>query len=351
MGAMNKVMNGKVAVVGAGVAGIAAATVLRKLGIETDVFEKEESPGGHLKKWHALFPGRNEAPAVLEGLLKDIESNGLSLRLNSEVTGMTRENGAFRIMTSNGADTAYTAVVVAGGFTLFDASRKEEYGYGIYPRVITSPDLEHRFNDGGEGLLIQGKHPGRVAFVHCVGSRDAKVGNHYCSRVCCITGVKQAIAVKEAYPGCEVINFYMDLRMFGSGYEELYQEAQEKYGITFIRGRVSEAAQNMNGTVVLKAEDTLLGRPLKVTADWLVLLVGMEPDTGTGRLANGVGVGYDQAGFLEGNDKFLKPGVTSAEGVFIAGACGGPASIPEAVNQGRSAAFSVLRYLNGKING
>jgi heterodisulfide reductase subunit A len=346
---MGKVVNGKVAVVGAGVAGIAAATVLGRLGVETDVFEKEESPGGHLKKWHALFPGRNEAPVVLDGLLKEVESYGLSLRLNSEVTGMARENGGFRITTANGGDTTYAAVVVAGGFTLFDATRKEEYGYGIYPRVITSPDLEYRFSDDGDGLLIQGKHPGRVAFVHCVGSRDAKVGNHYCSRVCCITGVKQAIAVKEAYPGCEVLNFYMDLRMFGSGYEELYQEAQEKFGITFIRGRVSEAAQNMDGSIVLKAEDTLLGRPLKVTADWLVLLVGMEPVAGSSQLAKTAGVGFDQAGFLEGSDKFLNPGVTSAEGVFIAGACGGPASIPEAVNQGRAAAFSVLRYLNGKM--
>jgi heterodisulfide reductase subunit A len=163
--------------------------------------------------------------------------------------------------------------------------------------------------------------------------------------------VKQAIAVKEAYPGCEVLNFYMDLRMFGSGYEELYQEAQEKYGITFIRGRVSEASQNMNGAVVLKAEDTLLGRPLKVTADWLVLLVGMEPGTRNDQLAGAVGVTLDQAGFLEGTDKFLKPGVTSAEGVFVAGACGGPASIPEAVNQGRAAAFSVLCYLKGQTNG
>jgi len=348
---MNKVMNGKVAVIGAGVAGIAAATVLMKQGIETDVFEKEESPGGHLKKWHALFPGRNEAPAVLGGFLKEVDSYGLILRLNSEVTGITRENNAFKITTANGVVSTYAAVVMAGGFTLFDATRKEEYGYGIYPRVITSADLEGLFSKGRDGLLVKGKNPGRVAFVHCVGSRDAKVENRYCSRVCCITGVKQAIAVKEAYPGCEVINFYMDLRMFGSGYEELYQEAQEKYGITFIRGRVSEAAQNMDGSIVLKAEDTLLGRPLKVTADWLVLLVGMEPDHRNSQLAKAAGIGYDQAGFLEGSDKFLKPGVTSAEGVFIAGACGGPASIPEAVNQGRATAFSVLRYLNGKMKG
>ncbi len=240
-------------------------------------------------------------------------------------------------------------MVLANGFTLFDASRKEEYGYGIYPRVITSADLESCISDDNDGLLIEGKPPRRIAFVHCVGSRDAKVGNHYCSRVCCITGVKQAISVKEMYPGCEVINFYMDLRMFGSGYEELYQEAQEKYGITFIRGRVSEAAPNIGGAIVIKAEDTLLGRPLKVTVDWLVLLIGMEPGTNAGLLSDSLGIRLDQAGFAEVTDKFLRPGQSSAKGIFLAGTCSGPASIPEAVSQGRATAISVVQYLSGMV--
>jgi len=337
----------RVAVIGAGVAGIAAALTLKQQGLDPDIYEKEETPGGHLKKWHALFPGRNEAPFILKNMMKDVGDGGLNIRVKSDVTKIVREKGAFRLTTGNGENEDYEAVVLANGFTLFDASRKEEYGYGIYPRVITSADLEKRFGEEGDGLLVGGKPPRRVAFVHCVGSRDAKVGNHYCSRVCCITGVKQAISVKESYPGCEVINFYMDLRMFGSGYEELYQEAQEKYGITFIRGRISEAAQNIGGAVVIKAEDTLLGRPLKVTVDWLVLLVGIEPGSGTGYFSDSLGLRLDQAGFMEGADKFLKPGVSSAEGVFLAGTCSGPASIPEAVNQGRAAAISVIQYLSG----
>lgn len=346
---MQSVMEGnhkpKVAVVGAGVAGIAAAVALQQQGVVPDVFEKENIPGGHLKKWHALFPGREDAPALLKNLIREADAASLLIKANEGVTQITRHNGHFRIATGKGEYGDYTALVITSGFGLFEAVRKEEYGYGIYPRVITSPDLEKRFAENGEGLLVDGKPPRRVAFVHCVGSRDAKVGNHYCSRVCCITGVKQAISVKEIYPDCEVLNFYMDLRMFGSGYEELYQEAQEKYGITFIRGRVSEASQNMSGAIVIKAEDTLLGRPLKATADWLVLLVGMEPGEETRRLSGLLGIRLDQAGFIDVPDKFLKPGFSSSPGVFVAGTCCGPASIPEAVNQGRSAALSVLQYL------
>ncbi len=335
----------RVAVIGAGVAGIATAVALKQSGVDVVVYEKEDIPGGHLNLWHALFPGRESAGTVRDGFMKAIAGNSLQIHTGTQVSAIERINGHFRVTTTTGETADYGAVVLANGFRLFDASRKEEYGYGIYPRVITSPDLEKMLGDAGTGLTILDKAPRRVAFVHCVGSRDAKVGNLYCSKVCCITGVKQAISVKERYPSCEVLNFYMDLRMFGSGYEELYQEAQEKYGINFIRGRVSEAAPTLDGSIQVKAEDTLLGRPLKVTVDWLVLLVGMEPGI-PASLSGGLGVNSDPAGFAEIRDKFLFPGYSSAEGIFLAGACAGPASIPDSVNQGRAAATSVIQYLN-----
>lgn len=342
----------RVAVIGAGVAGIMAASTLKQAGVEVDLYEKEERAGGHLNRWHHLFPGREEASLVREGYLQQLREHSLSLMLSAEVKAIVREpegpaGGRFRVTTAAGDSRDYGAVLLATGFRLFDAALKEEYGYGIYPRVLTSPELEQRLSPRGAGLDTETGPPKRVAFVHCVGSRDAKVGNRYCSRVCCITGVKQAMAVRERYPGCEVINFYMDLRMFGSGYEELYQEAQEVHGVNFIRGRVSEAAKTLGGAIQVKAEDTLLGRPLKVTVDWLVLLVGMEPSLSAELLAS-LALESDQAGFVASRDKFLQPGQSSADGVFLAGACGGPASLPESVNQARAAALSVITYLNRK---
>ncbi|HNZ68507.1 MAG: FAD-dependent oxidoreductase [Prolixibacteraceae bacterium] len=338
----------RVAVVGAGVAGIAAAVALKRAGVDADVYEKESGPGGHLTRWHALFPGRENAATVLQGFLNEVKENRLDIRTGTLVTDIRKENGLFRVTTGSGECSEYGAVLLANGFRLFDAARKEEYGYGIYPRVITSPDLEKRMEDPATGLLIHNQAPKKVAFVHCVGSRDAKVGNRYCSKVCCISGVKQAIAVREQYPSCEVMNFYMDLRMFGSGFEELYQEAQEKYGINFIRGRVSEAAPTLDGSIQVKAEDTLLGCPLKVTVDWLILLVGMEPGI-PGSLHDSLGLERDDAGFAGCRNKFLLPGYSSVDGLFLAGACAGPATIPDSVNQGRAAALSAIHYLNGKV--
>jgi len=338
----------KVAVIGAGVAGIAAALTLRQSGIDPDVFEKDETPGGHLKQWHALFPGRDKAEVILKALYDTIDSNSLKIKTGTKVTSITAENNHFTVRTDSGETGDYAAVILANGFRVFEAARKEEYGYGLYPYVITSPELEKILTDHENGLKIVGEPPKKVAFVHCVGSRDAKVGNHFCSKVCCITGVKQAISVKERFPDCEVMNFYMDLRMFGLGYEELYHEAQEKYGITFIRGRVSEAAPTFTGSIQIKAEDTLLGIPLKVTVDWLVLLVGMEPDQILRDSVSKLGVETDDSGFFEGINKFLKPGYSSRQGIFIAGACTGPASIPESVNQGRAAAVSAITYLSQK---
>jgi heterodisulfide reductase subunit A len=337
---------GDVAVIGAGVAGIAAAVTLKQSGIEADVFERENTSGGHINQWHELFPDRENAQKVLLGVQEALSANQIKVLTNTEVISVERENGWFKLTTSQRNDKRYKALIFAGGFALFDASRKEEYGYGVYPFVITSAELEKRLEDTDNGLLIGGKPPRKVAFVHCVGSRDSKTGNLYCSRVCCITGVKQAIAIRELYPECDVMNFYMDLRMFGMGYEELYQEAQEKYGITFIRGRVSEAASTISGAIQVKAEDTLLGTPLKVEVDWMILLVGMEPDQQTIRLADTLALKRDSSGFLKGSNIFLNPGCSSMEGVFMAGSCAGPSSIPESVNQGRAAAVSVVQYLS-----
>jgi heterodisulfide reductase subunit A len=342
---MAGIENGDVAVIGAGVAGIAAAVTLKQSGIEADVYERENTPGGHINQWHELFPDRENAHNVLLGVQDTLFVHQINVKTNSEVVSVEKEKGSFKLTTIQGSEKRYKALIFAGGFTLFDASRKEEYGYGLYPFVITSAELEKRLEDNDNALLIGGKPPRKVAFVHCVGSRDAKTGNLYCSRVCCITGVKQAIAIRELYPECDVMNFYMDLRMFGMGYEELYQEAQEKYGVTFIRGRVSEAAPTISGAIQVKAEDTLLGTPLKVEVDWMILLVGMEPDKQNIKMAETLDLKRDSSGFLKGSNIFLNPGCSSLEGVFMAGSCAGPASIPESVNQGRAAAVSVVQYL------
>ena len=145
-------------------------------------------------------------------------------------------------------------IIVATGYDEFDATLKEEYGYGVYDNVITTLELERMINPAGPtgGHVIRpsdGKHPHKVVFIQCVGSRDLKVGNPYCSRICCMFALKNAQLIKMHEPDAEVYICYMDIRAFGKGYEEYYQRAQEQFGVKFIRGRpacISEDPETKN---------------------------------------------------------------------------------------------------------
>jgi heterodisulfide reductase subunit A len=249
-------------IVGAGPAGLEAASCLGAAGYKVTVFEKEEQTGGKLRLWYKLFPGFRPSGEVQNYLANGFKMNPPEIITNAEVVSVIPENNHQNITLTDGQSFKADVVLLATGFEVFDAEKKEEYGYKIYDNVITSVDLEEQLKSGKPLKTLAGKTPERIAFIHCVGSRDKKVNNIHCSRVCCITGVKQAIEVKKDLPEAEIFNFYMDMRMFGQNFEELYLEAQQKWGITFIRGRVSEIAENIDGSLQLKAEDTLSGRPM-----------------------------------------------------------------------------------------
>jgi heterodisulfide reductase subunit A len=178
-----------------------------------------------------------------------------------------------------------------------------------------------------------------------VGSRDEKVGNRHCSKVCCATAVKQACEVKELYPDCEVYNLSMDLRMFDRHVEDMYHEAQSKFNINFIRGRLSEAGENKDHQVVLKSEDTLAGKPLTLTVDMLVLMTGMAASHSQKSLNTKLGVRSDSDGFLITKDSFTQNNFSNADGIFFAGACTGPKTIPETLADSRAAASALNSYL------
>lgn len=337
-------MGKHVVVIGAGPAGLETSASLSKLGFHVTLVEKEEVTGGHLKKWHALFPNLISGKDALESIKEGLSQN-VKIQLATKVTGLESVNNYFTVSGHNGWQVKADAVVLTTGFQLFDAHRKEEYGYGIYENVITSADLEELFGSGKEFVNRHGKKPDRVGFVHCVGSRDEKVNNLHCSKVCCITAVKQAIEVKQLLPDAEVFCFYMDLRMFGRHYEELYKEAQEKYNIQFIRGRLSESTEDKDGNIVVKVEDTLLGKPLRITVGMLVLMVGMEPRSKTVSLTKTLGLNNMPDRFIQQADEVLRSNYTGVPGVFVAGTCSGPKSVSDTLTDARSAALAVADYL------
>jgi heterodisulfide reductase subunit A len=316
----------KAIIIGGGPAGLRAAAVLKDRGVKPVVVERDGVLGGKLNRWHCLFPSFTAAEDVLGALAGDFET------VHGEAAALT-EGG---VALADGRVVEGDAVVVATGFELFPAERKEEYGYGIYDNVYTTADIEDMLRRG-EGIHTRsGEVPRRVAFLHCVGSRDEKVGQRHCSRVCCITAVKQAIEVRELVPDSEVYNFYMDMRMFGPGWEEMYRRAQEEHHVQFIRGRISEAGETIDKRIQIKAEDTLIGRPLKMTVDMLILAVGMSAPAS-------LGLATRADGFAAPLDSFGGGVRTPRAGVFLASSA--PATLGETLNAAAAAAHEAAEYI------
>jgi len=234
-------------------------------------------------------------------------------------------------------------IIAATGYDPYDPTAKYEYGYGRYSNVITGLEIERLINASGPtaGHVVRpsdGVTPKRVAFIHCVGSRDEQIGKAYCSRVCCMYSMKNAQLCIDHEPDTEVTCYYMDIRSFGKGYEEFYKNSQEKYGIEFLRGRPAEIIENEDLSLTIRAEDTLLGKITEYTYDMVVLSVGLEPPAGSNELRQTLGLSKTSDGFyMEAHPK-LRPVDTLTDGVYIAGVAQGPKDIPDSVAQGSAAA-------------
>ncbi len=248
------------------------------------------------------------------------------------------------------------AVIVATGFETFDPSVLTRYGYGYYPEVYTSIEFE-RINNatgptGGEIITKDGKKPGAVAIIHCVGSRDE---NHlrYCSRVCCMYSMKFAHLVREK-TGAQVYEFYIDIRSPGKGYEEFYNRLQEEQ-THFIRGKVAQVtdiadSSEEEGRLVVVAEDTLAGKVRRIPVDMVILSVGMVPAQGVENVARMLGISLDSDGWINELHPKLGPLETPSDGIFIAGCCQGPKDIPDSVAQAKGAAGAALSLISrGKL--
>ncbi len=246
-------------------------------------------------------------------------------------------------------------IIVATGYDPYDPTEKLEYGYGAHTNVITAMEIERMINASGptEGHVVKPsdhKSPKRVAFIHCVGSRDDKIGKPYCSRVCCMYSMKNAQLIIDHEPDTDVTLYYMDIRAFGKGFEEFYKNSQEKYGIKFLRGRPAEIIENDDLTLTVRGEDTLLNTVTEYDYDLVVLSVGLVPPEGAEQLRQTIGLSKSGDGFLMEAHPKLRPVDTLTDGVYLAGVSQGPKDIPDAVAQGSGAAArAAIPMVKGEV--
>ena len=234
------------------------------------------------------------------------------------------------------------SIIIATGFDLYDPHALPQYGYGVCENVITNLQFERLASPSGptqgEVLLKDGTVPKGIAFLHCIGSRDENA-NLYCSRICCMASMKQAHLAKEK-TGAEIYEFYIDINAFGKGYQEFYKSIREE-GVYFIRGKGSEIFKK-DGRLVVAAEDTMLGTPVEIPVDMVVLGTGLTARHDAEKVAQVLGIsqGADRF-FMEAHPK-LRPVATNVDGIFLAGCCQGPKDIPDTVAQASAAAAEAI---------
>jgi heterodisulfide reductase subunit A len=237
------------------------------------------------------------------------------------------------------------SIILAPGFEGFDCHLKTEYGYGRFLNVVSSIEFERMMNASGPfgGKIVRpfdGKIPRKIAFIQCVGSRDAQLGNNYCSAACCMYAIKEAVIVKEHSSNpldCTI--FYMDMRCYGKEFDAYYERAQGEWGIEFVRSRVASVTEDPStGNLFLHYVE--IEEPKEEEFDMVVLSVGMQPPKNVEKLAENLGIKLNKYRFCQ-TDTF-SPLETSKPGIFVCGAFGGPKDIPESVAQASGAASKAM---------
>jgi heterodisulfide reductase subunit A len=246
-------------------------------------------------------------------------------------------------------------IIVATGADVFDPSALPQYGYGKYLNVITSLEFERLINAGGPsgGRLIRPsdmKVPKRVAFIQCVGSRSNKTGRTYCSNVCCMNTIKNSLLIKEHWPETEIYVFYVDIRAYGKGFEDLYKRAK-KEGVIFIRGLPAEIIEDKRTrNLWLIGENTLLKEPYKMDFDMVILSVGLEPRKDSEVIQRLLTLSRTQDGFFMEAHPKLRPVDAATGGIFFAGCAEAPKDIKDSVTQASAAAARAgILMAKGKV--
>ncbi|WP_406676672.1 FAD-dependent oxidoreductase [Neomoorella carbonis] len=353
-----------VAVLGAGIAGVQAALDLACLGHKVILVERAARPGGKLAilsktfptndcsacaltPWHGFFCIRSPHFIRLAG------EDKIVLLTGAEVKNLTGKAGHFCLhLNRQGREETINvaAIILCPGYEEYlPPSLNARYGYGRYSGVLTGLELEQQLAKSGYPHRPPGKEPvQRVAFIQCTGSRDPANGVAYCSAVCCMYALKEALMLYEnaaalKLPLPQITLFYMDLRTYSKTYQEYLEKARREYGLRLVRSRIHSIIQSPGDPrlVIRYAQES--GQINVEEFDLAVLATGLRPPDGARELAARLGIKVDTYGFCQ--SPALSPFATTREGVFVAGAFSGPCDVIDAVTQGSAAAAACASWL------
>ena len=381
---MNTEQN-KVMVIGGGVAGLTAAWELAQSGVAVELVEKAGHLGGHAIQYacKATDTCQQCGACPVEKVLKDVAGHsGITVRLGAQVdkiakngrfdislspapaaeagaecsgdyaaapvpcaakNGFSKNNAAVKSAGAEGT-VAVDAVVLASGFTPFDATRKGTYGYGQWPNVITGLELETIKRAAGKVVRpSDGQPPQKVAFIQCVGSRDERLGNLWCSKVCCPYALRTAMSMRHKDPELDVTIFYMDIQNTGNDFPAFYEQCRND--LTFVRNIPVDVYPLENDRLQTRFMDDE-GNPVNAEFDMLVLSIGIMPGADNAALAEQFGLSLNPDGFFAASNSLNAVG-TAADGVFLAGTVQGPKNIANSMAHAGQSAREVLKYLGG----
>ncbi|MDN5344602.1 MAG: heterodisulfide reductase subunit [Clostridia bacterium] len=356
-----------ISVLGAGIAGVQAALDLARLGHRVVLLERTARPGGKFALLAKTFPTNDCSACALTPpdsffcirsphFIQQGGADNITLLTSVEVRKLRGDAGSFTlqlIREGREEELEVAAILLCPGYEEYlPPSLPDRYGYGRYPGVVTGLELEQRLATSGYPQRQGDNGPvQRVAFLQCAGSRDPAHGVAYCSAVCCMYALKEALMLYEAataqnLPLPEITLFYMDLRTYGQAYEDYLARARQEYGLQLVRSRIHSIIQtpaNPRLTIRYALEDS----PANVEEfDLAVLATGLRPPDGARDLAATLGIELDPDGFCL--TPALAPVATSRPGIFVAGAFNGPCDVIDAVTQGSAAAATCAAWLQEK---
>jgi heterodisulfide reductase subunit A2 len=344
-------MSKPILIVGGGPAGLSAAHALASLGQNTVLVEKADRLGGApiLSGYAKLVPSGLWARDAIGGMVARVEANPvITVKKAATVKAFSGQPGGFAATLSDGSTVEAGAAILTTGFTHFDSVNKPEWGFGTFPDVVTTTQVEQMISSGkGVRCPSDGRKPKRVAILLCVGSRDRQIGREWCSKICCTVSANIAMEIREELSDCHVYIYYMDIRTYGHYESEYYWRSQEEFKVKYIKSRIAEVTSD-GKQLIVKGEDTLVKRPITIPFDMVVHAIGMDPNVDNMTISAVFGVDLHRHGYIARMDTYGVMGATSRAGVFVAGAAIGPEAIDDSIAQANGAAMSALAAARGQ---